>query len=178
VPAGAVCALLNWPPPAEDDPVPPPVMDALCAALLAEAAGGGLAFRWHDRQALPNGALVYHRMPRRTLADWLGGWMTPARFGVITTGAATVAPALFFWTGWDHGAQAVLAHGGGDGDEARAVATLRQGREWRTAPLPAGSRLLLIGGHDGAFGLVAAADAETLHRFCAAAGATCEGETA
>jgi hypothetical protein len=100
------------------------------------------------------------------------------RFGVIATRDATVAPALFEWAGWDFGAQAVLVHGPEPGDATRAAAALRHGMDWRGTSLPAGTRLLFGGGHDGAFGLVAAADAAVLRRFCDAAGATIEGGAA
>jgi hypothetical protein len=187
VPPGAHCALLNWPQPADDDAesVPAPIVAALCAALSAAlgaaAAGGGLAFRWHDQQPLPAGAPTYHPAPRRSLADWLLGWAWPnraARFGVIVTSDATVAPALFEWIGWDFGAQMVLVHGAEPGDAARAVAALQRGQDWRRAALPQGTRLLFGGGHDGAFGLVAARDADALHQFCAAAGAAIDGGAA
>ncbi len=183
VPPEASCAVLNWPQPADDDeePVPTPIVAALCAALNAAAAGGGLAFRWHDQQPLPAGAPTYHPAPRRSLADRLLGWAWPnraTRFGVIVTGDAALAPALFAWVGWDFGAQMVLVHGAEPGDAARAVAALQRGQDWRRTPLPQGTRLLFGGGHDGAFGLVAAPDAAALQRFCAAAGAAIDGEAA
>jgi hypothetical protein len=168
VAAGAACAVVAWPapPPDSDDALPEPAAEVLCRALLAI---GRLAFRW---DAMPESLdkARFFPAPRRSPLECLASWIMPSDdavlFGVMTTGDPAVASRLFTYGGWTAAVQAVLAYDPG-ADSGPIVAALQRGLDWRGRRLPAGARLLFGPGHDGAFGLVAAADAATLDRFAA-----------
>lgn len=173
MPPGAICAVLRWAQPGvdSDDHLPPEAAAALCAGLLA---AGDLAFRWHDGQPAPAGARHVYREPAASVGERLltasrlffPNNADTARFAVICTDAPIVARQMFAWNGWEFGQQVALAFEPGATAEAAAVQALARGLDWRRRNLPAGTRLLFGGGHDGAFALVAARDAATLRRFC------------
>lgn len=165
---GAVCAVVEWPapPPESDEPLPAPAAEALCRTLLAI---GRLAFRW-DTMPGSVGEACFFPAPRRSPLERLADRIVPkdgsVLFGVMTTADLAVASRLFSYGGWTEAVQAVLAYDPA-AESGPIIEALQRGLDWRGRTLPAGARLLFGPGHDGAFALVAAADAATLNRFAA-----------
>lgn len=182
IPAGAPWAYLDWPlpPPDHDGPITAPTIAMLCAALCAS---GRLAFRWDADEPPPAGECrFFPPRPRTVLADLaesvlhLGGG--GGDHGVLTTGAPSVAAALFSWHGWVWGGQAVLVHDPAIADPDAVLAALRHGYDWRDRPWLSGVSLLFGPGHDGASAAVAAADAAALDLFLTNLAASAAGRVA
>lgn len=177
-PIGASCAVIKWPlpPPDADGGITTEAADTLCAALLC---AGSLAFRWDDEMPPPSdGNTRYFPAPTqsRSPRSWLGHLRDALRlldippvegmpYSVLTTSEPAAARLLFTHTGWTLSEQIVLAYSPALRDPTTIVQPLQQDRDWRRNRLPLGARLLFGLGHDGAFGVIAAADASTLQRF-------------
>lgn len=164
-PLNAVSALLDWPLPPDDfdDAILP---DAAVALSTALAACGRVAFRYDDPLA---GAEMFLPPQKRSIIAWglgLAGF-GPDIFGIAVASEPAIVAALFAYGGWSHAIQAALVFDPA-ADPAPVLAGLRQGLDWRRRALPAGARLLFGPGHDGAFGVIAAADPVWLARFEAA----------
>lgn len=183
VPLGASCAVLAWPMAAEDsdahEAIAQAAVDALHAALLRT---GALAFRWDDSSPPPKGKDTRYFPEPRQAGPPPGApqsWLTHLRdvlrlstrplvgmtFSVLTTSDPVTARLLFAHEGWSLAEQAVIAYDPSTSDLMPIVQVLQHGLDWRRYRLPPGARLLLGLGHDGAFGVVAAAAPEILKAF-------------
>lgn len=165
MPAGAICATVDWPSPAEecDEMIRPDVVAALSTAL---AACGSVAFRYDD--PLPGAELRQPPAPRSVkdrLLDLAG--VGDDSFGLVVASDPLAVAALFAYDGWSFAAQSALVFDHA-ADLWLILDALRLGLDWRGRALPDGARLLFGAGHDGDFGVVAARDRAWLERFQAA----------
>ena len=155
---------MDWPLPPDDfeDTVLPDVAQALSHAL---AACGRVAFRCDDPP--PGTDTIPPRpSPLTRVRDKVLGWagLQDGPFTIAIASDPVAIAALFDYGGWSLGWQAALAFDP-TADPAPIFGALQRGLDWQKRNLPPGARLLFGPGHDGAFAVVAAADATWLARF-------------